>query len=155
MRIGQGYDAHGFEEGRKLMLGGVEVPFERGLGGHSDGDPVLHAIIDALLGAAAQGDIGAMFPSSDERWQGAASLGLLVRAGKRVREAGFRISNVDATLIAEAPRIGPHVMAMRSAIADALQIDITNVSVKATTADGLGFTGRGEGVAASAVVLLE
>ncbi|MEX0749783.1 MAG: 2-C-methyl-D-erythritol 2,4-cyclodiphosphate synthase [Dehalococcoidia bacterium] len=155
MRIGQGFDAHRFVEGRKLMLGGVEVPYERGLAGHSDGDVLLHAIIDALLGAAALGDIGAMFPSSDDRWKDANSLDLLLRARTRVREAGFRIANVDATVIAEAPKVAPQVMVMRRTIAQALQIDITDVSVKGTTADGMGFTGEGEGVAASAVVLLE
>jgi 2-C-methyl-D-erythritol 2,4-cyclodiphosphate synthase len=155
VRIGQGFDAHSFAEGRKLMLGGVEVEHERGLAGHSDGDALLHAIIDALLGAAALGDIGQMFPSSDERWKDSSSLDLLVRARTRVREAGLRIANVDATLIAEAPRIAPQVMPMRRAIAEALQIDITDVSVKATTTDGMGFSGAGDGVAASAVVLLE
>lgn len=155
MRIGQGYDAHRFAEGRTLMLGGVDVPHPRGLAGHSDGDALLHALIDALLGAAALGDIGAMFPSSDERWKDASSLDLLVRARARVREAGHRISNVDVTLIAQEPRIAGFVMEMRRRVAGALQIDITDVSIKATTADGMGFTGRGEGVAASAVVLLE
>lgn len=155
MRIGQGYDAHRFAEGRTLMLGGVDVPHPRGLAGHSDGDALLHALIDALLGAAALGDIGAMFPSSDERWKDASSLDLLVRARARVREAGHRIANVDVTLIAQEPRIAGFVMEMRRRVAGALQIDITDVSIKATTADGMGFTGRGEGVAASAVVLLE
>jgi 2-C-methyl-D-erythritol 2,4-cyclodiphosphate synthase len=155
MRIGHGYDAHRFAEGRKLMLGGVEVPHGTGLAGHSDGDALLHAIIDALLGAAALGDIGAMFPSSDVRWKDAASIDLLVRARMRVRDAGHRIANVDATLVGEEPRIAPYVMEMRRLIAEALLIDITDVSVKGTTADGLGFTGRSEGVAASAVVLLE
>jgi len=155
MRIGHGYDAHRFAEGRKLMLGGVEVQHPTGLAGHSDGDALLHAIIDALLGAAALGDIGAMFPSSDERWKDAASLDLLARARNRVREAGYRIANVDATLIAQEPRIAPHGMAMRRLIAEALQIDITDVGVKPTTTDGMGFTGHGEGVAASAVVLIE
>ena len=137
------------------MLGGVEVPYERGLAGHSDGDALLHAIADALLGGAGMGDVGGMFPSTDERWKDASSLDLLARASTRVRQAGLRISNVDATLIAAAPRFSPHVMAMRQAIASALQIDITDVSVKATTTDGMGFTGRGEGVAAAAIVLLE
>jgi len=155
MRVGQGFDAHRYQAGRKLVLGGIEIPYERGLAGHSDGDALLHAIIDALLGAAALGDIGAMFPSSDERWRDARSLDLLSRASARVREAGFRVGNVDATVIAEEPRIAPHVMGMRREIAAALQIDITDVGIKATTADQMGFTGRGEGVAASAVVLLE
>jgi 2-C-methyl-D-erythritol 2,4-cyclodiphosphate synthase len=160
MRIGHGFDAHrfadqGFAEGRPLMLGGVAVPHDRGLAGHSDGDALLHAIIDALLGAAGLGDIGGMFPSSEARWKDAASVDLLARAGTRVRESGYRIANVDATLIAEAPRIAPLVMEMRRVIGEALRIDITDVSVKATTTDGMGFTGRGEGVAAAAVVLLE
>jgi len=155
MRIGHGFDAHRFAEGRPLMLGGAEVPYPRGLAGHSDGDALLHAIIDALLGAGALGDIGAMFPSSDDRWKDAPSLDLLARARTRVREAGYRIANVDATLIAQEPRIAPHVMEMRRRIAEVLQIDITDVSVKATTTDAMGFTGRSEGVAASAVVLLE
>ena len=155
MKVGQGFDAHQFAEGRKLMLGGVDVPYERGLAGHSDGDVLLHAVVDALLGAAGMGDIGAMFPATDERWRDASSLDLLAMASTRVRQAGFRIANVDATVIAEAPKVAPHVMAMRQAISAALQIDITDVSVKATTTDGMGFTGRGEGVAASAIVLLE
>ena len=155
MRVGQGFDAHRFAEGRKLMLGGVDIPYKRGLVGHSDGDALLHAIVDALLGAAGMGDIGGMFPSGDERWKDASSLDLLARAATRVRQAGFRIGNVDATVIAEAPKVAPHVMAMRQALSAALQIDITNVSIKATTTDGMGFTGRGEGVAASAIVLLE
>lgn len=155
MRVGQGFDAHGFGEGRKLMLGGVDVPYERGLAGHSDGDVLLHAIIDALLGAAGMGDIGGMFPATDDRWKDASSLDLLTRASTRVRQAGYRIGNVDATVIAEAPKVAPYVMAMRQAISLALQIDITNVGVKATTTDGMGFAGRGEGVAAAAIVLLE
>jgi 2-C-methyl-D-erythritol 2,4-cyclodiphosphate synthase len=155
MRVGQGFDAHRFAESRILMLGGVHVPYERGLAGHSDGDALLHAIADALLGAAGMGDIGGMFPASDERWKDANSLDLLTMASMRIRQAGYRIANVDATVIAEAPKVAPHVMEMRQAISTALQIDITNVSVKATTTDGMGFTGRGEGVAASAIVLLE
>lgn len=155
MRVGHGFDAHRFGEGRTLMLGCVEVPHEPGLVGHSDGDAVAHALIDALLGAAALGDIGGMFPSSDERWAGAAGRELLERAARRVRDAGWRIQNVDATVVAEEPRLAPYVAGMRRAIGEALGIDITAVSVKATTADGMGFTGRGEGIAAFAVVLLE
>ena len=137
------------------MLGGVEVPHGRGLAGHSDGDALLHAVIDALLGAAGLGDIGGMFPPSDERWRGAASLGLLAAAAARVRAAGFRVVNVDATVVAEVPRLAPYVDAMRGQIASALDIDITAASVKPKTSDGLGFTGRGEGIAAFATVLLE
>ena len=155
MRIGQGVDIHAFVAGRPLVLGGVEIPHERGLAGHSDADVLVHAIIDALLGAAGLGDIGAMFPSSDGRWEGASSLGLLALTGERVRGAGYAIGNVDATVVAEAPRLSGHVEGMRGAIAGALGIDITLVNVKATTSDGLGLTGRGEGIAAFAVVLLE
>ncbi len=155
MRVGQGFDAHAFADGRRLMLGGVDVPHARGLAGHSDGDALLHALIDALLGAAGLGDIGGMFPSSDERWLAADSLDLLARAAGRVRAAGYRVVNVDATVIAEAPRLAPHVDAMRERIARALEVDITATSVKAKTSDGLGFTGRGDGIAALAAVLLE
>lgn len=155
MRIGQGIDIHAFAEGRPLMLGGVEIPHPRGLAGHSDGDALLHAIIDALLGAAALGDIGGIFPSSDQEWAGADSRDLLAITYKRVRAAGYRLANVDATVVAQEPRLAPYVEAMRGAIASVLEIDVTAVSVKATTSDGLGFTGRGDGIAAFAVVLLE
>jgi 2-C-methyl-D-erythritol 2,4-cyclodiphosphate synthase len=161
MRIGHGIDVHAFSEGVRdgeaasVRLGGVDVPFERALEGHSDGDALLHAIVDALLGAAALGDIGGMFPSSDERWRGADSLELLRLGADRVREAGFAVGNVDATVVAQAPRITPYASKMREAVAAALNIDISRVSVKATTSDGLGFTGRGEGIAAFATVLLE
>lgn len=155
MRIGQGVDIHAFVAGRPLMLGGVEIPHTHGLDGHSDADVLLHAVIDALLGAAGLGDIGGMFPSSDERWRGASSVELLRRAGERIASAGFRIGNVDATIIAEAPRLAGYVEAMREAIAAGLELDVTLVNVKATTSDGLGCTGRGEGIAAFAVVLLE
>ncbi len=155
MRIGQGIDVHAFAEGRPLILGGVHIPHSRGLAGHSDADVLLHAIIDALLGAAGLGDIGGMFPSSDERWAGASSRDLLALAFRRVRAAGHRLVNVDATLVAQEPRLSSYVPAMREAIASVLKVDVTQVSVKATTSDGLGFTGRGEGIAALAVVLLE
>lgn len=155
MRIGQGVDIHALVAGRPLMLGGVEIPHTHGLDGHSDADVLLHAVIDALLGAAGLGDIGGMFPSSDERWRGASSVELLRRTGERVASAGFRIGNVDATIIAEAPRLAGYVEAMREAIAAALEVDVTLVSVKVTTSDGLGCTGRREGIAAFAVVLLE
>jgi 2-C-methyl-D-erythritol 2,4-cyclodiphosphate synthase len=137
------------------MLGGVDVPHDRGLAGHSDGDVLLHAVIDALLGAAGLGDIGGMFPPSDSRWQGAASLDLLERAARAVAGAGFSVVNVDATVVAEAPRLAPHVGAMREGIARALGVDISAMSVKATTTDGLGFTGRGEGIAAFVVALIQ
>lgn len=155
MRIGHGFDAHAFASGRRLVLGGVEVPHERGLAGHSDADVVVHAIIDALLGAAALGDIGGMFPSDDAVWAGADSLAMLRRVRERVAGAGLRIGNVDATVVCEAPRLSAHVAAMRGALAGALEVDVSQVSVKATTTDGLGFTGEGAGVAAFAVVLLE
>jgi 2-C-methyl-D-erythritol 2,4-cyclodiphosphate synthase len=155
MRIGHGFDAHELADGRRLLLGGVEVPFERGLAGHSDGDVLLHAIIDALLGAAALGDIGALFPSSDDRWADANSLDLLQEACEVVRAHGFAVANIDATLVAEAPRLAPHIQAMRQNIAAALAVEVPGVSIKATTSDGLGFTGRGEGIAAFAIVLLE
>jgi len=148
-------DAHAFAAGRRLVLGGVEIPHPRGLAGHSDADALLHAIIDALLGAAALGDVGGMFPSSDARWRDARSLDLLALARDRVRAAGYVVANVDATVVAQEPRLAPHVAAMRGAIAGALGLDISLVSVKATTTDGLGFTGRGDGIAAFAAVLLE
>jgi 2-C-methyl-D-erythritol 2,4-cyclodiphosphate synthase len=155
MRIGHGFDAHAFADDRPLMLGGVRIPHPRGLAGHSDGDALLHAIIDAMLGAAALGDIGGMFPPSDDEWKDAASLDLLARARERTAAAGQRIANLDATIVAQEPRLAPHIDAMREAIATALKLDVTLVSVKATTSDGLGFTGRGEGIAAFSVVLLE
>ena len=155
MRIGQGIDVHAFAAGRRLVLGGVAIPHPRGLAGHSDADALTHAVIDAMLGAAALGDIGGMFPSSDDRWRDARSIDLLRLSYERLRGAGWRVANVDATVVAEEPRLAPHVPAMREAIAEALELDIGAVSVKATTTDGLGFTGRGDGVAALAVVLLE
>jgi 2-C-methyl-D-erythritol 2,4-cyclodiphosphate synthase len=155
MRIGQGFDVHALVEGRPLLLGGVEVPYERGLAGHSDGDVLLHAIIDALLGAAALGDIGGMFPDADECWAGARSLDLLAGAYGRVRAAGYVVRNVDSTVVCEAPRLAAHIGAMQERIAGVLEIDITLVGVKATTTDGLGFTGEGAGIAALAVVLLQ
>lgn len=155
MRTGIGFDAHAFAEGRRLVLGGVTVPHGRGLAGHSDADVVAHAIIDALLGAAGLGDIGGMFPSDDGRWQDADSLGLLRAAWEHVAVYGYKLSNVDATVICEAPKLAPYISSMRTALASALSLDPTNVSVKATTSDGMGFTGRGEGVAALATVLLE
>lgn len=155
MRIGQGIDAHAFAEGRRLVLGGVEIAHPRGLAGHSDGDALLHAVIDAMLGAAALGDIGGMFPSSDQRWKDARSLDLLALAAERVRGAGFAVVNVDATVVAQEPRLAPHVSTMREAVGASLGLDISLVSIKATTTDGLGFTGHGDGIAAFAAVLLE
>ena len=154
LRIGQGFDVHAFAAGRPLVLGGVVIPFERGLAGHSDADVLLHAVADALLGAAALGDIGLHFPDTEEAWRGADSWELLRETGRRVRQAGFRPVNVDATVICEAPRIRPHVEAMRARIAAALDLSVAAVGVKGTTSEGLGFTGRGEGIAAQAVALL-
>jgi 2-C-methyl-D-erythritol 2,4-cyclodiphosphate synthase len=155
MRIGIGFDVHSFAPGRRLMLGGVEVPYETGLAGHSDADVLLHAIMDALLGAAALGDIGGHFPSDDPQYEGADSRDLLRRVVAMLRERGHAVGNVDATVIAERPRLAPHIEAMRAAIAEDLGIGVERVSVKATTSDGLGAIGRGEGVAALAVALLE
>jgi 2-C-methyl-D-erythritol 2,4-cyclodiphosphate synthase len=155
MRIGQGIDAHAFADRRPLMLGGVPVAHSRGLAGHSDGDVLLHALIDALLGAAALGDIGAMFPSSESRWKDASSCDLLGLAHARIRDAGYTIANVDTVVVAEEPRLTPYVSAMRQAIARVLALDLDRVSVKATTTDRLGFTGRGDGIAAFATVLLQ
>jgi 2-C-methyl-D-erythritol 2,4-cyclodiphosphate synthase len=155
MRIGHGYDVHPFEAGRPLILGGVRFDTERGLAGHSDGDAAIHAAIDALLGAAALGDIGTHFPSSDERWRDADSLNLLKQAVILVASAGYAIENVDVTIVAQAPRITPRVEEMRTALAGALGLDVSGVSIKATTTDGLGAIGRGEGIAAYAVALLE
>lgn len=154
MRIGQGYDAHRLAAGRKLVLGGVVIPYDRGLDGHSDADVLVHAVIDALLGAAALGDIGGMFPDSDPAYLGADSMELLRAAYLRVTEKGFCIGNVDSTVIAQAPALKPHIETMRQNIAAALGTDVGNVSVKATTEEHMGFSGSGEGMAAHAVVLL-
>ncbi|MCI6772017.1 MAG: 2-C-methyl-D-erythritol 2,4-cyclodiphosphate synthase [Oscillospiraceae bacterium] len=155
MRIGHGYDVHKFAEGRKLILGGVEIPFEMGLLGHSDADVLLHAISDALLGASALGDIGLLFPDTDPQYEGADSIQLLRRVCRKVREAGFEIENVDATVLAQQPKLRPYIDDMRAMISAALGIDIDCVSVKATTEEGLGFTGRKEGISAHAVCLLK
>ena len=155
MRIGHGYDVHKFAEGRRLILGGVDIPYEVGLLGHSDADVLLHAIADALLGAAALGDIGKLFPDTDEKYRGADSLMLLRQVGTHLRTAGYSISNIDATVIAQAPKLAPHIRQMRVNIARALSIDVSAVSVKATTEEGLGFTGEKLGIAAHAVCLIE
>ena len=154
IRVGQGFDVHALVEGRKLILGGVEIPFERGLLGHSDADVLLHAITDALLGAAGLGDIGRMFPDTDPRHAGADSRMLLRSAMAVVREAGWQVGNVDATIIAEAPRISVHAAAMQANIAADLGIAGAAVNIKGKTTEHLGFTGRGEGIAAQAVALL-
>ena len=155
MRIGHGYDVHRLVEGRKLILGGVEIPFEKGLDGHSDADVLVHAVMDALLGAAALGDIGKLFPDSDARYLGADSIGLLKAVRTVLLENSWRLSNLDATVIAQRPKLAPYIDTMRKRIADALETDLENVSVKATTEERLGFTGSGEGIAAHAVCLIE
>lgn len=154
MRIGHGYDVHKLVEGRKLIVGGVDIPYEFGLLGHSDADVLLHAISDAILGAAALGDIGGIFPDTDEKWKGADSLLLLEAVVKRVNDEGYVIENIDSTLIAQQPKMKPHILSMRENIAKACGIDVSQVSVKATTEEQLGFTGRKEGISAHAVVLL-
>jgi 2-C-methyl-D-erythritol 2,4-cyclodiphosphate synthase len=154
-RVGIGYDVHRFAEGRRLVLGGVAIPHAQGLLGHSDADVLLHAIADAILGAAALGDIGQHFPPSDPRFKDADSLDLLQRVAELVRAAGFHVVNLDATVIAEAPKIMPHAPAMRAKIAAAVGIPVSSVSVKATTNEGMGFVGRGEGIAALATAALE
>lgn len=155
MRIGQGYDVHRLTEGRKLIIGGVEIPYEKGLDGHSDADVLLHAIMDALLGAAALGDIGLLFPDTDEQFAGADSMKLLRKVGEVLDEKGYSICNLDATVIAQEPKLRPYIDAMRQNIAEALTIDVSQVSVKATTEEHLGFTGRKEGIAAQAIVLID
>lgn len=155
MRIGQGFDVHAFCEGDSIVLGGVSIPHTHGLKAHSDGDVLLHALADALLGAVALGDIGHFFPDTSEEWAGADSRDLLRRVMQRVAEEGFGVTNVDTTIIAQAPKIAPHVDAMRMNIAEDLGIPVNRVSVKATTTEKLGFTGRKEGIACQAVCLLE
>ena len=155
MRIGHGYDVHRLVEGRKLILGGVDIPWEKGLLGHSDADVLTHAIMDALLGAAALGDIGKLFPDNDPAYAGADSLVLLERVGERIAQAGYRVGNIDATVLAQRPKLAPHIPRMRENMATRLGINPDQVSVKATTEEGLGFTGAGEGMAAHAVCLLE
>lgn len=155
MRIGHGYDVHRLVEGRRLILGGVEIPFEKGLLGHSDADVLTHAIMDALLGAAALGDIGKLFPDSDPAYEGADSLKLLERVVEVLKENGYTVGNVDATVLAQRPKLAPHIPQMRERLARAMGTDMGRVSVKATTEEGLGFTGAGEGIAAHAVALIE
>lgn len=155
MRIGHGYDVHRLVEGRKLILGGVEILHYKGLLGHSDADVLLHAISDALLGAAALGDIGMHFPDSDEKYKGADSLLLLKKVAEILRQEGYSVVNVDATVIAEAPKLSPHILQMRENIATAIGVGVSDVSVKATTEEGLGFTGAKEGIAAHAVCLID
>jgi len=155
LRVGHGFDVHAFEPGDHLCIGGCRIPFDRGFRAHSDGDVLLHAISDALLGAAGLGDIGHHFPDDDPAWAGADSRDLLRRVVDAIAQAGWRVGNVDATVIAQAPKLAPWIGPMREAIAAVLALDVDRVNVKATTSERLGFTGRGEGVAAEAVALLQ
>lgn len=155
IRVGHGYDVHRLTENRKLIIGGVDIPFEKGLLGHSDADVLLHAVSDSLLGAAALGDIGKHFPDTDEKYKGADSLVLLKKVGELLADKGYKIANVDATILAQRPKLAPYIQDMRSNIAEALGLEIDDVSVKATTEEGLGFTGEGLGIAAHSVCLIE
>lgn len=154
MRIGMGYDVHRLVEERDLIIGGVKIPYEKGLLGHSDADVLLHAIMDALLGAAALGDIGKHFPDTDPAYKGADSLALLVKVGELLEREGFLIENIDATIIAQAPKMRPYIDTMRENIANALGVEVRQVNVKATTEEGLGFTGSGEGISSQAICML-
>ncbi len=155
MRIGHGYDVHKLVEGRKLILGGVEIPYEKGLLGHSDADVLTHALMDALLGAAALGDIGKLFPDNDDRFLGADSIGLLREVTRVIHEHGYTVGNVDCTVIAQRPKLAPYIQQMREILAQAMGTELDRVSVKATTEEKLGFTGEGLGIAAHAVALIE
>lgn len=154
IRIGHGFDVHAFSEQGPLIIGGVSIPYEKGFIAHSDGDVALHALTDALLGAAALGDIGKLFPDTDMQYKGANSRGLLIEAYRQVQETGYKVGNVDVTIIAQAPKMRPYIDQMRQAIAQDLNCDISQVNVKATTTEKLGFTGRSEGIACEAVALL-
>ena len=153
--MGMGYDVHKLVEGRKLILGGVEIPYEKGLLGHSDADVMLHAVMDALLGAAALGDIGLHFPDTDPKYKGASSIKLLEHVGRLLEENGYVIENIDATIIAQRPKMRPHIDQMRENMAKALKIDVDQINVKATTEEGLGFTGSGEGISSQAICAIE
>lgn len=155
MRIGSGYDVHKLVEGRDCIIGGVKIPYEKGLLGHSDADVLLHAISDALLGAAALGDIGKHFPDTDERYKGADSLKLLEEVGRLLAEKGYTVGNVDATIVAQRPKMAPHIPVMRENIARVLHVDVDRINVKATTEEHLGFTGSGQGISAYAVAGIE
>ena len=154
MRVGMGYDVHRLTEGRKLILGGVEIPWEKGLLGHSDADVLVHAVMDALLGAAALGDIGKHFPATDPAYKGISSILLLRHVAELLKKNGYAIGNVDATIIAQKPKMAPHILKMRENMAEAMGISVDCLNVKATTEEGLGFTGREEGIAAQAICLL-
>lgn len=155
MRVGMGYDVHKLTENRDLILGGVKIPYERGLLGHSDADVLLHAIMDALLGAAALGDIGTHFPDTDLAYKGASSMKLLEHVGELIEKELYVVGNIDATIIAQKPKMAPHIRQMRKNVAEALRIDVNRVNIKATTEEGLGFTGTGEGISSQAIVCLE
>ena len=155
LRIGHGYDVHRLVEGRKLILGGVEIPYEKGLLGHSDADVLVHALMDAMLGAAALGDIGLHFPDTDPEYKGISSIKLLEQVGRLINEKGFSLSNADITVVAQAPKLRPFIDAMRKNIADTLNVGLDQVNIKATTEEGLGFTGSGEGISATAVCMLK
>ena len=154
MRIGHGYDTHRLIKGRKLILGGIWIDYDKGLDGHSDADVLVHAIMDAILGAAALGDIGKHFPDTDDRYKGISSLKLLTNVANIIKDIGYKISNIDATIIAQSPKLSPYIDDMRKCISDILNIDIGDINIKATTEEGMGYTGRGEGISAHAVVLL-
>ena len=154
MRVGMGYDVHKLTEGRKLILGGVDIPWEKGLLGHSDADVLIHAVMDALLGAAALGDIGKHFPDTDPAYKGISSIKLLVHVADLLRENGYEVGNIDPTVIAHKPKMAPHIPQMRRNMAEALGISESKLNIKATTEEGLGFTGRGEGIASQAICLL-
>lgn len=155
MRIGMGYDVHRLTEGRELILGGVKIPYEKGLLGHSDADVLIHAVMDALLGAAALGDIGKHFPDTDPAYKGISSVKLLRHVGELLENELYIIGNIDATIIAQRPKMAPHIEQMRANIADALHIELNQINIKATTEEGLGFTGAGEGISAQAIACLE
>ena len=155
MRIGHGYDVHRLVENRELIIGGVNIPYEKGLLGHSDADVLAHAIMDSLLGAIALGDIGKLFPDSDPKYKGADSLGLMKEVARLIADSGMKVANVDSTVIAQAPKLAPYITEMRENIAAALNVPVSSVSVKATTEEGLGFSGEGLGISAHAVCLLE
>lgn len=154
MRVGMGYDVHKLVEGRKLILGGVEIPYEKGLLGHSDADVMLHAVMDALLGAAALGDIGLHFPDTDPKYKGISSVKLLIHVAELLKEHGYEIGNIDATIIAQKPKMAPHIPQMRANMAKAMGINESQLNIKATTEEKLGFTGREEGIASQAICLL-
>lgn len=155
MRIGMGYDVHKLVENRKLIIGGVEIPYEKGLLGHSDADVLLHAIMDSLLGAAGLGDIGKHFPDTDEKYKGISSILLLKEVALLIKNQGYEIENIDSTIIAQRPKMAPHISAMVKNIAEALDLDLDKINVKATTEEGLGFTGRGEGISSQSICLLK